>query len=90
MSWSSLSTRISSLPNVICGPILLKTNENEVAVGLPLNLTPVDDLGQLHKIISLNESNNNTVSIDEFANGIYFVVGRKNNEFIKQKIIVNR
>lgn len=56
----------------------------------PINLTLMNDLGQVLKTISLNESNKNTVSINEFVNGIYFIVGQNNNQVIKQKVVVDK
>ncbi len=55
-----------------------------------INLKLVNELGQVVKIISLNNSNNKNVSITNLSAGIYFIFGNTNDHLIKQKIIVAR
>ncbi|MEI8135798.1 MAG: T9SS type A sorting domain-containing protein [Bacteroidota bacterium] len=68
-------------PNPNNGDFIITTNSE-------MNLTLVNSLGQVVKLISINSSNNYKVSISNLANGIYFVVGDNNNQTIKQKIVV--
>lgn len=77
----SLNTLINIYPNPNNGEFTIVTNSE-------MNLTLVNNLGQVVKIISVNASNNYKVSISNLANGIYFVFGDNNNQTIKQKIVV--
>lgn len=62
--------------------------EFSVSSAVDLNLMLVNELGQLVKNITLNSSNNRTVSVTHLANGIYFITGRVNDKSINQKIVV--
>ncbi len=53
-----------------------------------IKLTLVNELGQLVKSITLNTSNNRSISVTHLANGIYFITGRVNDRSINQKIVV--
>ena len=50
----------------------------------------INQLGQVVKVISLNETNNHQANITNVANGIYFIVGKGTNGSINQKVIVNK
>ncbi|MDP3556803.1 MAG: T9SS type A sorting domain-containing protein [Bacteroidota bacterium] len=53
-----------------------------------INLTIINNLGQVVKEISINSSNNYKAEVSNLTNGIYFIVGNNNSQSIKQKIIV--
>ncbi|MBU3664032.1 MAG: T9SS type A sorting domain-containing protein [Bacteroidetes bacterium] len=55
-----------------------------------MNLSIINNLGQVVKEISINSSNNYNASVSNLANGIYFVVGKNNDQLIKTKIIVSK
>ncbi len=53
-----------------------------------MNLSLVNNLGEVVKIISLNAQNNYKAPLTNLANGIYFIVGDNDHKTISQKIIV--
>jgi hypothetical protein len=54
-----------------------------------MNISIVNNLGQVVKVVSINGSNNYKASICNIASGIYFIVGENKGQIIKQKIIVS-
>jgi hypothetical protein len=54
-----------------------------------MELSIINELGQIIQYLSLNDLNDHRLELQNFANGIYFVVGIGNGELIKQKIIVD-
>jgi len=72
---------ITIYPNPNAGNFTITCDEN-------IQVSIVNDLGQVVQTLSLNETNNKNVSISNLANGIYFVVGSNNSQVISQKIIV--
>ena len=75
------NTIISVYPNPSNGEFTISTDSD-------MNLSIINNLGQVVKEISINSSNNYKASISNLANGIYFVVGKNNDQLISQKIIV--
>ncbi len=55
-----------------------------------MNLSVVNSLGQVVKVISVNAANNYKVQVNNLSTGIYFVVGKNNNKVISQKIIITK
>ncbi|MDI1353582.1 MAG: T9SS type A sorting domain-containing protein, partial [bacterium] len=55
-----------------------------------LNLTLVNELGQLVEIINLSSDNNHQHQIKDLANGIYFINGQKNTFHLHEKIVVDK
>ncbi len=55
-----------------------------------LKLTLVNELGQMIKSITLNPSNNRSISVTHLAIGIYFITGKVNDKSINQKIVVTK
>ena len=55
-----------------------------------VSLTLINELGQTVKTIELTEANNYKLSVTDLAKGIYFVSGQKDNELIRQKIVVTK
>ena len=78
-----IQNNISVYPNPNNGEFTIKSTE---AISLDL----INQLGQVVKVITLNETNNHQASISNVANGIYFIVGKGNNSSINQKVIVNK
>lgn len=72
---------LSIYPNPNKGEFTISYNQN-------IQLDLVNELGQLVKTISLNDQNNRTVSVNEIAPGIYFIMGNSNEGQLIQKIIV--
>ena len=54
------------------------------------NLELINELGQFVRLIKLSEANNRKINISELSNGIYFLIGKKDNLKVKQKIIVTK
>ena len=52
--------------------------------------TLVNELGQTVTTIHLNESNNNTLNIDNLSSGIYMIIGLNNQQTTKQRIIIQK
>lgn len=74
---------LSVFPNPNNGEFTIKSIET-------ISLDLINQLGQVIKVITLNETNNHQVNISNVANGIYFIVGKGNNSSINQKVIVNK
>jgi hypothetical protein len=70
-------------PNPSNGEFTISTDSD-------MNLSIVNNLGQVVKEISINSSNNYKASVSNLANGIYFVVGKNNDQLIKTKIVVSK
>jgi hypothetical protein len=68
-------------PNPNNGEFMISTNSD-------MNLSIVNNLGEIVKQVSFNAANNYKASISNLANGIYFIVDQNNDQPIKQKIIV--
>ncbi len=87
-------TDIAALNNSISGAVAMYPNPNNgefsIASHVDVELSIINELGQVVKLISLNESNTRLVSISQLATGIYFVIGSSDNQIIKQKIIVSK
>lgn len=64
--------------------------EFTVSSAFDLKLTLVNELGQMIKNITLNPSNNRSISVTHLANGIYFITGKVNDKSINQKIVVTK
>ncbi len=63
--------------------------EFTISTQIDMIITIENNLGQVVKTVSLNQSNNHKVSVSNLANGIYFVSNTGNN-VAKQKIIVSK
>ena len=68
-------------PNPNNGVVIIKTS-SEGSYEL------INALGQTIKTFKLNSNNHFTISIDDLQQGIYYVVGKENNQSVSQKIIV--
>jgi len=72
-------------------PIKVFPNPNNghftISTDLKMDLTIFNELGQVVKTISFKEDNEN-YSIDDIPNGIYFIVGQKDNKNVRLKIMV--
>ena len=77
------SNEIKVYPNPSNGDLKLSS------VGA-IELIVTNEMGQLIKTISLNESNNFEMTITSLASGIYFVVGSNQDSKIYQKVIVTK
>ena len=77
------NTIISVYPNPSNGEFTISTDSD-------MNLSIINNLGQVVKEISINSSNNYNASVSNLANGIYFVVGKNNDQLIKTKIVVSK
>jgi hypothetical protein len=55
-----------------------------------LDLSVINELGQVIKTVRLNESNNYKSQISGLSNGIYFITGQDNTKTITYKVIVNK
>jgi hypothetical protein len=57
-------------------------------VDVELNL--INQVGQIVRRVKLSNSNDNRISIENLANGLYYLVGEKDGVRLNQKIIVNK
>ena len=56
--------------------------------GSEVNLTLVNELGQIIRTISMSGSTSHKVSVTDLPKGIYFITGKKDSILINQKIVV--
>jgi hypothetical protein len=75
--------KLNIYPNPNNGKFILSTNED-------IQLSISNELGQVVKLIELNQTNKHQVEIADLANGIYFVTGITNKTFVKEKIVINK
>lgn len=75
------TSAIKIYPNPSKGDLVIASEQE-------MNLSLVNNLGELVKTISLNAQNNYKASVTNLANGIYFIVGDNDHKTISQKIIV--
>ncbi len=61
-----------------------------VQINHAMQVSVVNSMGQFMKTVFLNESNNYTITLDEFPQGIYYVVGKTGEELVKGKFIVSK
>lgn len=54
------------------------------------DLSIVNSLGQNIQSVHLNANNNFSISISDLNNGIYFIYGINNSQFLKQKILISK
>ncbi len=59
-----------------------------IASDREINLSLVNNLGQVVKTLSINASNNYKAEVSNLANGIYSIIGDDGRQAIKQKIVV--
>lgn len=59
-----------------------------IASDREINLSLVNNLGQVVKTLSINTSNNYKAEVSNLANGIYSIIGDDGRQAIKQKIVV--
>ncbi|MCC6372314.1 MAG: T9SS type A sorting domain-containing protein [Bacteroidia bacterium] len=64
------------------------SGEFKISYNSAVNLSLVNELGQVVKTISLDETNNYTYSVTGLANGIYLINGETQGRKINQKIVV--
>lgn len=61
----------------------------EVSAEVEMELSIINELGQIVSAVRLNQMNQNKVQVKELPNGIYFIIGTNKTD-IKQKVIVSR
>lgn len=66
------------------------TGEFTIISAIDMKLTLINELGEVVKDITLNNSNNRIISVTHLASGIYFITGKNNDQTIHQKIIVSK
>ena len=76
-------SQINIYPNPSSGDVKVSS-----ANAIELNLT--NELGQLVKLLSLNESNNFEINLSGLSAGIYFVTGANEESKVNQKIIITK
>ncbi len=72
---------LTSFPNPNNGTFIIRS-------GIEMSVTLVNELGAVVRKISLDQSNNYQISINDLSGGIYFVIGQNNGQLVKQKIVV--
>lgn len=72
---------LSIYPNPSNGQFTIKSD-----VSISLNM--INELGQTIRTITLNDTNSHEISLNEIANGIYFLVGKNESVKVNQKIVV--
>ena len=66
------------------------TGEFTISSAVDLKLALINELGQVVKNVTSNNSNNRTISVTHLANGIYFITGKNKDQTIHHKIIVSK
>ncbi len=88
----SACTGIANVNALTAETISIYPNPNKgdftIAAGKEMNLSILNNAGQLVKTISVTAANNYKVSVNDLPNGIYFITSSDNN--IKQKIVVTK
>ena len=74
---------LSVYPNPNSGVFTIRSDRD-------IDLSIINALGQIVKYISLDDSNDHTLSISEVAEGVYFIISSGNAVRINQKIIVTK
>ncbi len=72
---------ISVFPNPSNG-VFTVSSETE------LDLSIVNEIGQVVKTIKLTAQNNRTVQVDDLSSGFYFIVGQKDSLKINHKVVI--
>jgi photosystem II stability/assembly factor-like uncharacterized protein len=80
---TSITEGVSIYPNPNSGSCAVKSTSD-------ITLTVVNELGQIVKTITLNETNGHETVIDNLSNGLYFVYGSNHEGTFKQKIVVTK
>jgi len=62
----------------------------EIVSETDLDLSIVNELGQVIRTMKLSAQNNHTVQVDDLANGVYFIVGQNATVKMNQKIIITK
>ena len=73
--------KLSIYPNPNNGSFIIKSD-------IEMDLKITNELGQLIKSISLNENNKYQISVNDLANGIYFISDNNGKVSVKEKVIV--
>ena len=76
-------SQILIYPNPSSGDVKVSSNK-----AIELNLT--NEIGQLIKLLSLNESNNFEINLSGLSAGIYFVIGANEDSKVNQKLIITK
>lgn len=66
------------------------TGEFMVRSGAKMDLVLINELGQVIRAFVLSEANNYTISVNDLANGIYFISGKNDAAPINRKIVVEK
>ena len=75
-------TGISVFPNPSSGNFTVNSKEE-------ITLTLTNQLGQVVKILELNQANNYLTKVEHLSQGVYFLTGEKDGKEFNQKILVN-
>ena len=73
---------ISVFPNPSTGNFTVNSKEE-------ITLTLTNQLGQVVKILELNQANNYHAKVEHLSHGVYFLTGEKDAKEFNQKILVN-
>ena len=75
--------KVSVFPNPSTGEITIQGTED-------ISLDLINELGQVVRIIKLDEHNQHAVNLKELSPGIYFLNGRQQNVIVAQKIVIQK
>ncbi|MDI1354714.1 MAG: T9SS type A sorting domain-containing protein [bacterium] len=78
---SAAQLGLSVFPNPNNGTFTIKST-------VDLNLTLVNELGQLVEIITLSSDNNHQHKLDNLTTGIYFLIGEHGGFMVKEKVVI--
>ena len=76
-------TGISVFPNPSSGDFTVNSK-------VEISLTLTNQLGQVVKVLELNQANNYQAKVEHLSQGVYFLTGKKDGQELNQKIIVNQ
>jgi len=99
---SCVNSATLSLTVSECVGIMQQTLENDHLVAYPnpnngefiiktlvdMDITVVNELGQVVEIASANESNDHVINIRHLTKGVYFLIGKANGNLLTHKVIV--
>src|SRR5690606_18383996 len=75
--------KVSVFPNPSTGEITIQGAED-------ITLSLINELGQMVRIIKLDDHNRHTVNLQGLAPGIYFLNGRQQNTIVAEKIVIQK
>ena len=61
-----------------------------IVAGADINLIVVNSLGEVVSKINLYSANEQKINLNNLPNGLYFIIGKNELGFVKQKIVISK